>query len=86
MQPASTDIAGRGALEFCVTSGSDIASGMRFTYASGSKKCRFSASRAGTPSVVGYLPSWKKDAQSIGRTRATCTATSVKVDANLPFN
>lgn len=71
---------------FIVTSGSDIASGMRFTYGSGSKKCRFSASHAGTPSMGGYVPSWKKDAQSIGSSRATCTATWVKLDSTLPFN
>lgn len=85
-QPAPSDIVAGDAVKFSLTSGSDIASGMRFTYSSGSKKCRFSASHAGTPSMGGYIPSWKKDAQSIGSSRATCTATLVGMDSSLPFN
>ena len=86
VNPLPTNILQNSSIRFVHTSGSDIASGMRFTYAVGSKKCRFSASHLVEMHLGGYLPSCKKDAVSIGSSPATCTATLVGADSNLPFN
>lgn len=69
---------------FRVTSYADSVSGMRFVYTSGSKKCRFSVSHSAPP--PSYIPSWKKDAVSIGAARASCTVKIEKISAQMPYD
>lgn len=69
---------------FIVTSFADSVSGMRFVYASGNKKCRFSVSH--TASLPSYVPTWKKDAVSIGSARASCEVKIEKISAQMPYD
>lgn len=71
---------------FTLNSPSNLASGMRFTYTAGKKKCRFSASHTTRPLMSGAIPSWKKDADSIGSARATCMANFTRTSPKDPFN
>jgi hypothetical protein len=70
----SGEIYGNTSTSFTLTSFGYQASGIRFTYAAGAKKCRFTASHLALPSMRGHIPTWKKAGESIGRSRATCTA------------
>lgn len=66
-----------------VTSYSPLVSGMRFTYTSGAKACRFSASHT---SGTGNTPVWNKDARSIGSSRAKCSVVLQRVSAQPPYD
>ncbi|VXC09993.1 conserved hypothetical protein [Pseudomonas sp. 8Z] len=82
--PTPGTIQPSAATAFVLTSGADIVSGMRFVYTSGTKKCRFAASR--TVNVSTKVPSFTKTGTSIGSTRATCNATITAVQTSLPYN
>lgn len=86
VSPLPGDIKGYSVSNFTLSNGTDIASGMRFSYTVGTKACLFSASHLGKPSMGSYIPSWKKEARSTGRVNATCTAVITKANANLPFD
>jgi hypothetical protein len=71
---------------FTLTSVSNWASGMRFTYTAGRKKCRFEASHSARLLLGRAIPNWKKNAASIGPGRANCTVTVTQASPNDPFN
>ena len=83
-QPMFGDVANGETRRFNVTSFTDSTSGMRFVYSSGSKKCRFNVSHSAPP--PNYIPSWKKDAVSIGSVRANCTVKLEKLSMQLPYD
>lgn len=67
-----------------VTSFADSISGMRFVYTSGSKQCRFNISHAVSSS--GNVPAWKKDADSIGSSKARCMVNVERISAQMPYD
>ncbi|MDD2557182.1 MAG: hypothetical protein PHH87_02710 [Desulfuromonas sp.] len=77
IQPSATST-------FQLTSGSELVSGMRFVYTSGSKKCRFAASHTVNP--MNGVPTFNKSGASIGTSRATCNANISAVQPTPPFN
>lgn len=83
-QPVMGEVNARQNRVFLVTSFADSISGMRFVYASGSKKCRFSVSHTAPPPR--YIPTWKKDAVSIGSSRATCTVKMERIGTQMPYH
>lgn len=84
VSPALSDVPAKESKEVRITSFTDTSSGMRFVYTAGSQACRFSTTL--TVSVPSYVPTWKKDATSIGRTRATCSVSIEKIDMKMPYN
>lgn len=86
ISPASNDIRSGESVSFVLTSFGYYASGLRFTYAAGAKKCRFTASHTALPSLGKFIPRWNKAGDSIGRSRATCTATITNPRPSVPFN
>ncbi|TLP61215.1 MULTISPECIES: hypothetical protein [Pseudomonas] len=82
--PIMADVGPQLMSTFVVTSFADSISGMRFVYASGAKKCRFSVSHIA--SFPSNIPTWKKDARSIGSTKADCTVVLEKIDMNMPYH
>ncbi|MDB6145648.1 MAG: hypothetical protein JWP80_4692 [Pseudomonas sp.] len=86
VSPTPSDIDPGRSTRFELTSFGYYASGLRFTYTAGNKKCRFSASHTAVPSLGRYIPRWKKNGESVGRARATCTATISNPRPDVPFN
>jgi hypothetical protein len=86
VQPAPGPIDANSSTRFTLTSFGYQASGMRFTYTAGTKKCRFTASHVALPSMRGHIPTRKKAGESIGRSRATCTASISLPTMGVPFN
>lgn len=86
VSPSPPSIKASDSTTFKLTSFGYVASGLRFTYTAGPKKCRFTASHVALPSMGRYIPQWKKAGVSIGRSRALCTATITKPTPNIPFS
>lgn len=84
--PAPGRVPANSSTTFTLTSFGYQASGIRFTYAAGTKKCRFTASHLALPSMRGHIPKWKKAGDSIGTSRATCTASISLPSPGIPFN
>ncbi|MDY7561731.1 hypothetical protein QN382_08920 [Pseudomonas sp. 10B1] len=84
--PPPGQIDGGRSTNFTLTSFGYQASGIRFTYTAGTKKCRFTASHLAMPSMRGHIPTWKKAGESIGSSRATCTASISLPTLGIPFN
>lgn len=82
--PTPTNIPANGNITFAVTSGFDTVSGMRFTYTSGTKACRFVASH--TVNIVSDAITYTKTGTSIGTTSATCTAAITAASPFSPYN
>lgn len=82
--PTPTNIAANGNITFTVTSAFDTVSGMRFTYTSGTKACRFVASH--TVNIVSGAITYTKTGTSIGSTFATCTAAITAASPTSPYN
>ncbi|MEB0103861.1 MULTISPECIES: hypothetical protein [unclassified Pseudomonas] len=86
VRPALGYIDANTSTSFTLTSFGYQASGIRFTYTAGTKKCRFTASHLALPSMRGHIPTWKKAGESIGSSRATCTASISLPTLGIPFN
>lgn len=84
VSPTPGTIAPYATETFQLTSGSELVSGMRFVYTSGSKKCRFAASHTVNP--MNGVPTFNKSGASIGTTRATCNANISAVKPSAPFD
>lgn len=83
-RPVFSEVPKNDIRTFVVTSLTDSASGMRFSYSSGDKKCRFIVSHTAPPPH--YVPNWKKEATSTGSSRATCTVKLERISSNLPYD
>jgi len=83
-KPVFSEVPGNKIGTFVVTSFTDSASGMRFSYSAGAKKCRFVVSHTAPPPY--YVPNWKKEATSTGSARAICTVKLEKISTNLPYD
>lgn len=83
-EPMFGDVQTKKAETFKVSSFSDSVSGMRFVYSAGAKQCRFNVSH--TTTFPGYVPTWKKDADSIGSARASCAVTIESISSQMPYN
>jgi hypothetical protein len=86
VRPAPTQVFGNSSTSFTLSSFGYQASGMRFTYTAGARKCRFTASHFAMPTMRVHLPTWKKAGNSIGTSRATCTASITSPTPGIPFN
>lgn len=86
ISPTPGSISAGGSDHFALTSFGYYASGLRLTYTAGAKKCRFTASHTARPSLGKFIPRWDKAGDSIGRSRATCTATITNPRPSIPFN
>ncbi len=82
--PTPTNISAGGNITFAVTSVANIVSGLRFTYTSSTKACRFAASH--TVNVSTMVPTWTKTGTSIGSTFATCGAVITAASPTNPWN
>lgn len=82
--PAMGNVEPESVERFVVTSFADSLSGLRFVYSAGNRKCRFSVSHTASPPR--YIPTWKKDAVSIGSSTARCTVKLEGIDARLPYD
>lgn len=82
--PSPSTIPPSATTTFAMASVVETASGIRFVYTSGKKKCHFSATHIVSPSS--NAPSWTKIGTSIGSSNATCNAIITTAQAERPYN
>ncbi|WP_312388854.1 hypothetical protein [Pseudomonas sp.] len=80
LDPAPGPISEKSSTQFKLNSASSSASGLRFTYKSGRKECKFETSHVSLP-----LVKWDKKATSVGSTRATCEAKTTRINSSPPM-